>query len=622
MAVSTEGKPTSSKDTIVLDEATVRLAGDSGDGMQVVGGQFTNTSALHGNDVATFPDFPAEIRAPRGTLAGVSGFQVQFASTDIFTPGDTLNALVAMNPAALVTNIGDLEKGGILIVNSESFEPRDLKLARLDTNPLEDGSLDEYRVIKVRLDTLNREAVKDIDGLSSNLQDRCKNFFALGLIYWLFGRDLDATLRFVQEKFGNKPEIAAANEKSLRAGWYYGETTEAFTFSYQVEPAQLSAGTYRTVMGNQALTWGLLTAAKLSNTELFCGAYPITPASPILEELSALKHFGVRTVQAEDEIAAMCAAIGAAFGGAMAVTCSSGPGIALKGEAMGLGMILELPMLIINIQRGGPSTGLPTKTEQSDLLQALFGRNGESPLPVVAARSPSDCFYVAQEAWRLATRFMTPVIVLSDGYIANGSEPWLIPHVDELPPIPVEHPGPSTDGEAFMPYQRNERLARPWALPGTEGLMHRVGGLEKEDVTGNVSYDPDNHQHMTNVRAQRVAQIADDIPGQEVDGPRQGRLLVLSWGGTYGACATAVQRCLAGGVSVAHAHLRYLNPFPRNLDDVLGGYDQILVPELNMGQLSMLVRSRYLRDVVGLNKVQGKPFTVSEIASKIRELVG
>ena len=610
----------SSKDTIVLDGATIRLAGDSGDGMQVVGGQFTNTSALHGNDVATFPDFPAEIRAPRGTLAGVSGFQVQFASTDIFTPGDTLNALVAMNPAALVTNIDDLEKGGILIVNSESFEPRDLKLARLDTNPLDDGSLDDYRVIMVRLDTLNREAVKDIDGLSSKLQDRCKNFFALGLLYWLFGRDLDATLRFVHAKFGNKPEIVAANEKSLRAGWYYGETTEAFTYSYQVAPAQLPAGTYRNIMGNQALTWGLLTAARLSNKELFCGSYPITPASPILEELSALKHFGVRTFQAEDEIAAMCSTIGAAFAGAMAVTCSSGPGIALKGEAMGLGMILELPMLIINIQRRGPSTGLPTKTEQSDLLQALFGRNGESPLPVIAARSPSDCFYVAQEAWRLATRFMTPVIILSDGYIANGSEPWLIPDLDELPAIRVEHPGPSTDGDAFMPYQRNERLARPWALPGTAGLMHRVGGLEKEDVTGNVSYDPDNHQHMTNIRARRVAQIADDVPAQVVEGPPVGELLVLSWGGTYGACATAVRQCQAGGVSVAHAHLRYLNPFPRNLGDVLDGYDQILVPELNMGQLSVLVRSRYLRDVVGLNKVKGKPFAVSEIASSIREL--
>ncbi len=621
MAVSTEGQEPSRKDTIVLDGATVRLAGDSGDGMQVVGGQFTNTSALHGNDVATFPDFPAEIRAPRGTLAGVSGFQVQFSSTDIFTPGDTLNALVAMNPAALVTNIGDLEKGGILIVNSESFKPRDLKLARLDTNPLEDGSLDEYRVVKVRLDTLNREAVKDIDGLSSKLQDRCKNFFALGLIYWLFGRNLDATSRFIDAKFHSNPEVAEANAQSLRAGWYYGETTEAFAHSYQVEPAQLTPGTYRNVMGNQALTWGLITAARLSNKELFCGSYPITPASPILEELSAFKHFGVRSFQAEDEIAAMCSVIGAAFGGAMAVTSSSGPGIALKGEAMGLGMILELPMLIISVQRGGPSTGLPTKTEQSDLLQAMFGRNGESPLPVIAARSPSDCFYVALEAWRLATRFMTPVIILSDGYIANGSEPWRIPNVDELPEIVVEHPGPSTNGEPFMPYQRNARLARPWALPGTEGLMHRVGGLEKEDVTGNVSYDPDNHQHMTNVRAQRVAQIADDIPIQEVDGPQHGQLLVLSWGGTYGACATAVRQCQAAGVSVAHAHLRYLNPFPRNLGEVLDRYDRILVPELNMGQLRMLIRSRYLQDVVGLNKVEGKPFAVSAIVAEIRKRV-
>lgn len=622
MAVSTEQLPTSSKSTVVLEGATIRLAGDSGDGMQVVGGQFTETSALHGNDVATFPDFPAEIRAPRGTLAGVSGFQVQFASRDIFTPGDTLNALVAMNPAALVTNIGDLEKGGILIVNSESFESKDLKLARLDTNPLEDGSLDEYRVFKVRLDTLNREAVRDVDGLTSSLQDRCKNFFALGLIYWLFGRDLDATLRFVQDKFGAKPEIVAANEKALRAGWYYGETTEAFDHSYQVEPAQLQPGTYRNIMGNQALAWGLIAAARLSNKELFCGSYPITPASPVLEELSGFKHFNVRTVQAEDEIASMCSAIGAAFGGAMAVTSSSGPGIALKGEAMGLAMILELPMLIINIQRGGPSTGLPTKTEQSDLLQAMFGRNGESPLPIIAARSPGDCFEVAQEAWRLATRFMTPVIVLSDGYIANGSEPWLIPVVEDLPKIFVEHPAPSTNGEPFMPYQRNERLARPWALPGTPGLMHRVGGLEKEDVTGNVSYDPDNHQHMTNLRADRVARIANDIPVQEVQGPPAGKLLVLSWGGTYGACTTAVRRCQADGLSVAHAHLRYLNPFPLNLGEVLDRYDEVLAPELNMGQLRLLVQARYVREVVGLNKVKGKPFTVSEVEAKIRHLVG
>ena len=622
MTVPTDKQPSSGKKAVVLEGATVRLAGDSGDGMQVVGGQLTTTSALHGNDVATFPDFPAEIRAPRGTLAGVSGFQLQFASTEIYTPGDTLNALVAMNPAALVTNIGDLEKGGILIVNSESFEPKDLKLARLETNPLEDGSLDEYRLFEVPLDTLNREAVKDIDDLSLKLKDRCKNFFALGLIYWLFGRDLDATLRFVRAKFGNKANIAAANERSLRAGWYYGETTEAFEHSYRVQPARLSPGTYRNIMGNQALAWGLITAARLSETDLFCASYPITPASPILEELSGCKKFGVRTMQAEDEIAAICAVIGAAFGGAMAVTGSSGPGIALKGEAMGLGMILELPMIIIDVQRGGPSTGLPTKTEQSDLLQAMFGRNGESPLPVVAARSPGDCFDLAQEAWRIATRFMTPVILLSDGYIANGAEPWLIPSLAELPPIPVAHPGPSTDGEPFAPYQRDERLARPWALPGTPGLMHRVGGLEKADVTGNVSYDPENHQHMTNVRAAKVARIAEDILLQEVQGPSQGELLVLSWGGTYGACRTAVQRCQARGLSVAHAHLRYLHPFPRNLGEVLGSYAQVLIPELNLGQLRLLIQGRYLQECAALNKVKGKPFTVEEIMSKITELVG
>ena len=617
MTVSTK----SSKDTIEIEGATVRLAGDSGDGMQVVGGQLTTTSALHGNDIATFPDFPAEIRAPRGTLAGVSGFQVQFASTDIFTPGDTLNALVAMNPAALVTNIGDLEKGGILIVNSESFESKDVKLARLETNPLTDGTLSEYRLFEVPLDTLNREAVKEIDDLSPKLKDRCKNFFALGLIYWLFGRELDATLRFVQAKFGRKPAVAAANERALRAGWYYGETTEAFHHSYQVKPASLQPGTYRNIMGNQALAWGLITASRLSKTELFCASYPITPASPILEELSGFKHFGVRTVQAEDEIAAICAAIGAAFGGAMAITGSSGPGIALKGEAMGLGMILELPMIIINVQRGGPSTGLPTKTEQSDLLQAMFGRNGEAPLPIVAARSPADCFDVAQEAWRIATRYMTPVILLSDGYIANGSEPWQIPDFDDLPPIPVGHPGPSTDDAPFLPYQRDERLARPWALPGTAGLMHRLGGLEKEDVTGNVSYGPDNHQHMTDIREAKVARIAEDIPPQEVEGPSQGKLLVFSWGGTYGACTTAARRCRANGLSVAHAHLRHLHPFPKNLGDLLASYDQILIPELNKGQLRLLVQARFLRAVVGLNKVKGQPFTVAEIVSKIEELL-
>ncbi len=620
MSTSTEGVPQTTKQSLQLEGATVRLAGDSGDGMQLIGSQLTNTSALAGNDVATFPDFPAEIRAPRGTRAGVSGFQVQFASEEIYTPGDQVDALVAMNPAALVTNIGDLVPGGVLIVNSDSFEAKDLKLASLRENPLEDGTIDGYRLIKVPLTSLTRKAVEGT-GLSVKEADRCKNFFAMGLVYWLYGRSLDATLRFIDAKFGAKPQIAEANRKALRSGWYYGETTEAFVTSYHVPAAELPPGNYTNIMGNEALAWGLIAAAYLSGKELFYGTYPITPASDILHELSRYKQFGVRTFQAEDEIAAVCATIGAAFGGAMAVTTSSGPGIALKGEGMGLGMILELPMLVINVQRGGPSTGLPTKTEQSDLLQALFGRNGESPLPVIAARSPADCFEVAQEAWRIAVRFMTPVIILSDGYIANGAEPWRIPDPDSLPRISIEHPGPAENGEPFLPYQRNERLARPWAIPGTPGLMHRVGGLEKQDITGNVSYDPDNHQHMTNVRNKKVAGIAEDIPLQAVDGPEKGPLLLLSWGGTYGACLTAVRRARKMGHNVAHAHLRYMNPFPRNLGELLGNYERVLIPELNCGQLRLLIRSKYLVDAVGLNKVQGKPFIVAELVEKIEAVL-
>jgi len=589
--------------------------------MQLTGSQLTNTSALAGNDVATFPDFPAEIRAPRGTRAGVSGFQVQFAATDIFTPGDRLDALVVMNPAALVTNIGDLRPGGILIVNEDGFTPRDLKLANCETNPLDDESLEAYRVIKVPMTMLARKAVEGL-GLSQKLADRCKNFFATGLIYWLYGRELDATLRFIQDKFGHRPDIAQANEKALRAGWYYGETTEEFGICYRVAPAALEPGLYRNIMGNQALAMGLIAAAKLSGKELFLGTYPITPASDILHELSRQKNLEVRTFQAEDEIAAMCSVIGASFGGAMAVTASSGPGIALKGEAMGLALMLELPMIIINVQRGGPSTGLPTKTEQADLLQAMFGRNGEAPMPILACRSPADCFDVAQEAWRIALRFMTPVILLSDGYIANGAEPWRIPKFADLPEIPIEHPGPVGEDRVFHPYSRDERLARPWALPGTPELMHRIGGLEKEDITGNVSYDPENHQHMVNLRAQRVADIAKDIPPQPIDGPDEGDSLVLSWGGTYGACTTAVQQCRADGLSVAHAHLRYLNPFPANLGKVLASYRRVLIPELNLGQLSMLMRAKYALDPVCLNKVQGKPFTAEEIEEKIREVIG
>lgn len=621
MATTTvERPPQPSKTVQHIQSATVRLAGDSGDGMQLTGSQLTNTSALAGNDVATFPDFPAEIRAPRGTRAGVSGFQVQFASEDIYTPGDRLDALVVMNPAAFVTNIGDLRPGGILVVNEDAFTKKDLKLANCKTNPLEDEGLEAYRLIKVPMTMLARKAVEDL-GLSQKLADRCKNFFAMGLIYWLYGRSLDPTLRFIQQKFGHRPQIAQANEKALRAGWNYGETTEAFDLCYQVAPARLEPGLYRNIMGNQALAWGLMAAAELSDKDLFFGSYPITPASDVLHELSRHKNFGVRTFQAEDEIAAMCAVIGASFGGAMAVTATSGPGIALKGEAMGLAMMLELPMIVINVQRGGPSTGLPTKTEQADLFQAMFGRNGESPIPVVACRSPGDCFDVALEAWRIAVRFMTPVILLSDGFVANGAEPWRIPKLAELPNIPIEHPRPAGEDGDFHPYTRDERLARPWALPGTPGLMHRIGGLEKEDTTGNVSYDPDNHQHMVNLRAQKVANIAADIPPQSVDGPESGDVLVLAWGGTYGACTTAVKELRAEGLAVAHAHLRYLNPFPANLGQILANYDRILIPELNRGQLAMLVRAEYSIKPVCLNKVQGKPFTVEEISSRIKELL-
>jgi len=599
---------------------TVRLVGDSGDGMQLLGQQLTNTSALLGNDVATFPDFPAEIRAPRGTRAGVSGFQVQFASHEVHTPGDTLDALVAMNPAALVTNLADLNKGGLLIVNDDSFEDKDLKLAKLATSPLEDPSMENYRLIKVSMTRLTKEAVSEF-GMSTKEADRCKNFFAMGLVYWLYGRNMDATLRFIHGKFSaGKSTIAAANEKALRAGWAYGETIEALGHSYSVQPAKLTAGTYRNIMGNQALAWGLLAAAQRSGKELFYGSYPITPASDILHELARYKNFGVCTFQAEDEIAAVCAAIGASYGGQMGVTTSSGPGIALKTEAMGLALMLELPLLVIDVQRGGPSTGLPTKTEQADLLQVMFGRNGESPLPVLAARSPGDCFEIVQEAWMLATQLMLPVIVLSDGYIANGAEPWKIPDVSKLAPIPVSHPQENNNPDGpFKPYLRNALLARPWAIPGTPELMHRVGGIEKEDGTGNISYDPENHQKMVHIRAQKVANAAKLLPPQSVEGPASGDLLVLSWGGTYGACLTAVQQAQSAGLSVAHAHLRYLNPFPSNLGEILAAYKKVLIPELNMGQLRMLVRSRYLVDAIGFNKIKGKPFTVTELVEKISE---
>lgn len=607
------------KQVQVVSGITVRLVGDSGDGMQLLGTQLTNTSALAGNDVATFPDFPAEIRAPRGTRAGVSGFQVQFAAHEVHTPGDTLDALVAMNPAALVTNISDLRKGGLLIVNEDSFEDKDLKLAALTTNPLEEPWVENYRLAKIPMTKLTRTAVESL-GLGVKEADRCRNFFAMGLVYWLYGRDMDATLRFIQAKFSKIPQIQEANERALRAGWAFGETTELFGSSYQVESATLPAGTYRNIMGNQALAWGLMTAAHLSGKELFYGSYPITPASDILHELCKYKNFGVCTVQAEDEIAAVCATIGAAYGGAMGVTTSSGPGIALKAEAMGLAVMIELPLLVIDVQRGGPSTGLPTKTEQADLLQLLFGRNGEAPIPVLAARSPGDCFETAVEAWRIATQFMLPVVILSDGYIANGSEPWAIPDVNALKPIKITHPTSRAPGEKFLPYARDENLARPWAIPGTPELMHRVGGLEKQDGTGNVSYDAANHEKMCHIRAQKVANVAKVIPPQTVFGPTEGELLVLSWGGTYGACHTAVKQAQDAGRSVAHTHLRHLNPFPANLGQILGNYDSVLIPELNLGQLRMLVRAKYLVDAIGYNRVQGKPFSVTELVDKINEL--
>lgn len=615
----------SSKPVTELVDATVRFCGDSGDGMQLAGSQLTNTSALLGNDVATFPDFPAEIRAPRGTKAGVSGFQVHFAGKDIYTPGDQVDALVAMNPAALATNLGDLVPGGILIVDRDEFDDKNLKMAGYETNPLEDGSLAKYRMYPVDVTRLTRQAVDEL-GLSTKEGDRCRNFFAMGLVFWLYDRTLDPTLRYIDDKFGKKPAVAEANRRALKAGYHYGDTTEAFAVKYHVSKAALPRGRYRNIMGNEALAYGMIAAAKRSGCDLFLASYPITPASDILHELSRHKNFGVRTFQAEDEIAAITAAVGAAFGGAMALTTSSGPGIALKQEGIGLAVMTELPLLIVNVQRGGPSTGLPTKTEQADLLQALFGRNGECPLPVVAARGPADCFDIAQEAWQIAVRYMTPVMILTDGYIANGSEPWLLPDVAALPPIEVKHPSEHdynghAGGRKFLPYERDDRLARPWALPGTPGLMHRIGGLEKQDVTGNVNYEPANHEHMVHRRADKIAGITRDIPPTKIDGPEQGRVLVLSWGGTYGACATAVQQVRAAGGSAAHVHLRHLNPLPADLEGILRRFDRVLIPELNLGQLRMVIRGRYLVDAVGLNKVQGRPFHVSEVVAKIQELL-
>ena len=613
----------SSKPVEQLSQVIVRFAGDSGDGMQLTGSQFTSETALLGNDISTLPDFPAEIRAPAGSLPGVSGFQLHFADHDILTPGDAPNVLVAMNPAALKTNLKDLPKGGTLIVNSDAFNDRNLQKAGYAANPLEDGSLDEFQLHSVPLTSLTVGALKDIEGVTSREAERAKNMFALGLMSWLYGRSVDATVSFLNAKFAKRPEIAEANIKALLAGYAFGETTETFAVTYEVKPAKLAPGTYRNITGNQALSYGLIAASKLSGLPLFLGAYPITPASAILEELASFKQFGVRTFQAEDEIAAVGAALGAAFGGSLGVTTSAGPGVVLKAETIGLAMQLELPLVICDIQRAGPSTGMPTKPEQGDLLMVLFGRNSESPVPVVAAMSPSDCFHAAIEACRIALKYRTPVYLLSDAYLANGSEPWLLPDVSTLPDISVSFTTEANFEGTFLPYLRDEKtLARPWAVPGTPGLEHRIGGLEKEDRTGNVSYDPDNHDLMTRLRAQKVAGIAGDIPELEVDDPDGGAsVLVLGWGGTYGPIAAACRRVRNGDRQVAHAHLRHLNPFPRNTGEVLRRYERVLIPEMNLGQLLKLVRAEFLVDAVGYNRVSGLPLRAAEVADAIAALI-
>jgi 2-oxoglutarate ferredoxin oxidoreductase subunit alpha len=612
-----------SKPVEQLSQVIVRFAGDSGDGMQLTGSQFTSETALLGNDISTLPDFPAEIRAPAGSLPGVSGFQLHFADHDILTPGDAPNVLVAMNPAALKTNVKDLPKGGTLIVNSDAFNERNLQKAGYAANPLEDGSLDEFQVHAVPLTSLTVGALQGIEGVTSREAERSKNMFALGLMSWLYGRSVDATVSFLNAKFAKRPEIAEANIKALQAGYAFGETTESFAVTYEVKPAKLAPGIYRNITGNQALSYGLIAASKLSGLPLFLGAYPITPASAILEELAGYKQFGVRTFQAEDEIAAVGAALGAAFGGALGVTTSAGPGVVLKAETIGLAMQLELPLVICDIQRAGPSTGMPTKPEQGDLLMVLFGRNSESPVPIVAAMSPSDCFHAAIEACRIALKYRTPVYLLSDAYLANGSEPWLLPDVSTLPDISVSFTTEANFEGTFLPYLRDEKtLARPWAVPGTPGLEHRIGGLEKEDRTGNVSYDPDNHDLMTRLRAQKVAGIAGDIPELEVDDPDgAASVLVLGWGGTYGPIAAACRRVRLGGRQVAHAHLRHLNPFPRNTGEVVRRYERVLIPEMNLGQLLKLVRAEFLVDAVGYNRVSGSPLRSAEVAEAIEAMV-
>jgi 2-oxoglutarate ferredoxin oxidoreductase subunit alpha len=602
-----------SKAVETVSTVAIRFAGDSGDGMQVTGSQFTDTTALAGNDLATFPDFPAEIRAPAGTLAGVSGFQINFSSDAVYTPGDAPDVLVAMNPAALKTNLKDLKPGGMLILNTEQFTAKNFERVGYTSNPLEDGTLANYRVFKADITGMTLKSIEDLK-LTNRNAVRCKNFFALGLVYWLYNRDTSHTIEWIRQRFGETPN-GIANLRAMKAGYNFGETAELFDHSYEVRQAKIAPGRYRNISGNEALGLGFLAAAELSGLELFLGSYPITPASDVLHFLAGQKGLGVRTFQAEDEIAAVCSAIGASYAGALALTTTSGPGLALKQEAIGLAIVLELPLVIVDIQRAGPSTGMPTKTEQADLLQVMYGRNGESPLPVVAARSPGDAFYAAIEACRIALRHMTPVILLSDGYIANSAEPWRVPVMSDIPRIPVEF---RTDREGFQPYLRDDKLVRPWAIPGVPGLEHRIGGLEKENITGNISYDAHNHELMCRIRAERVEKIADDLPETEVHGDASGELLVVGWGGTQGAIRAGVERMRERGHRIGHVQLRHLNPFPRDFGDILRRYQRVLVPELNLGQLVKLIRTRYLIDAKSYPKIQGQPFKEAEIVEALR----
>ena len=612
----------------VLPEVVIKFAGDSGDGMQLTGSQFTNNTALLGIDLATFPDFPAEIRAPIGTLPGVSGYQLRFSSDRIFTPGDACDVLVAMNAAALKVNLKALKAGGIIIANIEGFDSKNLRLANYPegVSPLEDHSLDSYELISIDVTKMTREALKDFT-MGMKEKDRAKNMFVLGFLYWMYNRDMDNTIDFIKDKFGKKPEIFESNVKALQAGYNYGDTTETFTTRYKVEKAKMDTGTYRSIMGNQALSYGLIAASQKSGLPLFLGSYPITPASDILHELSKYKNFGIKTFQAEDEIAAITSSIGASYGGSLAVTTTSGPGMALKAEAMGLAVMLEIPLIIVNVQRGGPSTGLPTKTEQSDLMQAYYGRNGECPMPIVSASTPSDCFAAAYEAVRISVQHMTPVILLSDGYIANGAEPWKFPTAAELEEIKVSFASQNIASDLdvngkFQPYKRDEKLVRPWAIPGTPGLEHRVGGLEKQDVTGNISYDTENHQHMVKTRQAKVDLIANYIPEQKLDsGADKGKVLVLGWGSTYGTIKSACRELQDKGMSVSHAHLRHVRPFPKNLGDIIKNFDHVLIPEINNGQLIKIIRDVYFVDAKGYNKIMGIPITKAELVDEIHKLL-